>query len=496
MIHPVYTQTSSVNLTSNANAYVVMSSDQTPLIKTKYLSEFRTELEKAKVRKNLGIADDASLLWGNIDGVIEDQKDLINFIDTKWEYSSDLSDEIIDIKSGLDYAIKYVSTFKSDSDTIEKCKQDIITITDIIDNQLQVHLSDHDKDIEQIKTDIEEIEKAIEQLNQDLININVDPNIENWISNKQSDTIKLSESGIIVNVLEDDNNAIKSENGLFVKDFSEDIQTLQSNQQLHSDSISGLQEDLNKYKSSVPVGTTSPYSIGGISSGTTVDNLNGKNISEIIDAILFPAYVEELRYPTVYYSNIATVVKVGSPVEYPTLTFVQNHGGPEYPYQRSNVLMFNNAIVEDYSNLGTHTFKGTVHYAEGNRLINNRGEVTDSYVPEGSVSTTLDVVTTYPFYIGNVDSVTEFPTLIPFNVNSGDLEFELSGKAVIKLPGANTTVSKFKLEGVSGFMDVNLDENAWSQYEQDINGVPYRVYEKLDAYANPVLHQINFKLQQ
>jgi hypothetical protein len=49
-----------------------MSSDQTPLIKTKYLSEFRTELEKAKVRKNLGIADDASLLWGNIDGVIED----------------------------------------------------------------------------------------------------------------------------------------------------------------------------------------------------------------------------------------------------------------------------------------------------------------------------------------------------------------------------------------------------------------------------------------
>jgi hypothetical protein len=72
MIHPVYTQTSSVNLTSNANAYVVMSSDQTPLIKTKYLSEFRTELEKAKVRKNLGIADDSSLLWGNIDGVIED----------------------------------------------------------------------------------------------------------------------------------------------------------------------------------------------------------------------------------------------------------------------------------------------------------------------------------------------------------------------------------------------------------------------------------------
>jgi hypothetical protein len=79
---------------------------------------------------------------------------------------------------------------------------------------------------------------------------------------------------------------------------------------------------LNKYKSNVPTGTTSPYNIGGISSGTIVDNLTGKNISEIIDAILFPAYVEELRYPTVHYSNIPTLVKVGSPVEYPTLTFV------------------------------------------------------------------------------------------------------------------------------------------------------------------------------
>lgn len=494
MIHPVYTQTSSVNLTSNANAYVVMSSDQTPLIKTKYLSEFRTELEKAKVRKNLGIADDASLLWGNIDGVIEDQKDLINFIDTKWEYSSDLSDEIIDIKSGLDYAIKYVSTFKSDSDTIEKCKQDIITITDIIDNQLQVHLSDHDKDIEQIKTDIEEIEKAIEQLNQDLININVDPHIENWISNNQSDTIKLSESGIIVNVLEDDNNAIKSENGLFVKDFSEDIQTLQSNQQSHSDSISELQDDLNKYKSNVPVGTTSPYNIGGISSGTVVDNLNGKNISEIIDAILFPAYVEPLKSPTLYYSNIDTLVEVNSTVIYPELIFTQNHAGTELPSQRTNMLTYNGTPVESYSNLGDYIFKGSVSYNEGDKLINNRGEVTDFYIPAGTLTVEKKVTTTYPWYFGNSDNLQKFSTLIPFNINSGNLEFYLSGKGVIKLPGSSSTIISFQLDGgLGGFMDVNMA--GWIESEEEINGIKYKVYEKSDSYLTEVKHQINFKLE-
>lgn len=494
MIHPVYTQTSSVNLTSNTNGYVVMSSDQIPLVKSKYLSEFRTELEKAKVRKNLGIADDTSLLWGNIDGVIEEQQDLLRFIDAKWEYSSDLSDEITDIKSGLDYAIHYVSTFKSDSDTIEKCKQDVIQINDIIDNQLQVHLQQHDLDIEQIVTDIDTLTKGLEQLNQDLLNINVDPNIENWITNKQSDTIKLTDAGLTVNILESEDNAIESNNGLFVKDYSSDVKELQSIQQTQTDTLTQLQENLNKYVSNVPEGTTSPYNIGGISTGTVVDNLTGKNISEILDAILFPAYVENLKYPELYYSkDIPTLVKVGSPVQYPTLNFKQNHAGLELISKRTNDLKFNGQIVDSYSNLGTHTFEGTVYYNEGEKLINNRGEVTEFYVPAGSISTTLNVITTYPFYIGNADLVEEFPTLIPFGVNSGNIEFELSGKAIIKLPGVKTDF-ELKLEGVSGFMDVNPE--GWTQYEEDINGVTYLVYEKLDSYADAVLHQINFKLQQ
>lgn len=494
MIHPVYTQTSSVNLTSNTNGYVVMSSDQIPLVKSKYLSEFRTELERAKVRKNLGIADDTSLLWGNIDGVIEEQQDLLRFIDAKWAYSSDLSDEITDIKSGLDYAIHYVSTFKSDSDTIEKCKQDIIQINDIIDNQLQVHLQQHDLDIEQIVTDIDTLTKGLEQLNQDLLNINVDPNIENWITNKQSNTIKLTDAGLTVNILESEDNAIESDNGLFVKDYSSDVKELQSVQQTQTGTLTYLQENLNKYVSNVPEGTTSPYNIGGIQTGTVVDNLTGKNISEILDAILFPAYVETLKYPELYYSkDIPTLVKVGSQVQYPTLNFIQNHAGLEAISKRTNVLKFNGQIVDTYSNLGTHTFEGTAYYNEGEKLINNRGEVTEFYVPAGSISTTLNVITTYPFYIGNTDLVEEYPTLIPFGVNSGNIEFELSGKAIIKLPGARSEFT-LKLEGVSGFMDINSE--GWVLYEEDINGVTYQVYEKSDSYADPVLHQINFKLQQ
>lgn len=47
-----------------------------------YLSEYRTEIDKARVRANLGIPDEYSLSWGNIQGTIESQRDLIALIES------------------------------------------------------------------------------------------------------------------------------------------------------------------------------------------------------------------------------------------------------------------------------------------------------------------------------------------------------------------------------------------------------------------------------
>lgn len=46
------------------------------LRKENFLSEFKHEYEKAKVRKNLGISSNETLRWGNIQGFIEEQADL------------------------------------------------------------------------------------------------------------------------------------------------------------------------------------------------------------------------------------------------------------------------------------------------------------------------------------------------------------------------------------------------------------------------------------
>lgn len=64
-------------LTPNTYKYLVKG-DQA-LLKGNYLSEFKTNTDKNKVLKNLGIVNPK---WGNIEGNIEDQKDLMDKLKT------------------------------------------------------------------------------------------------------------------------------------------------------------------------------------------------------------------------------------------------------------------------------------------------------------------------------------------------------------------------------------------------------------------------------
>ena len=45
-----------------------------------FLGEFKTEVDKARARYNLGIPDEYSFNWGNITGVLEKQTDLMNYL--------------------------------------------------------------------------------------------------------------------------------------------------------------------------------------------------------------------------------------------------------------------------------------------------------------------------------------------------------------------------------------------------------------------------------
>lgn len=83
------------------------------LKKSNYLSEFITEVEKALARKNLGIPDKFQLRWGNIEGNLDQQKDLYEALtnlqqsikDLEIQVEDTLAEEINKIKILLDTKI-------------------------------------------------------------------------------------------------------------------------------------------------------------------------------------------------------------------------------------------------------------------------------------------------------------------------------------------------------------------------------------------------------
>jgi len=95
---------------------VCYKSPPLPLLRDNFLSEYRTELDKAKVRKNLGIADEATLVWGNISGSVENQTDLVAYLNELQSFQTNLDNTVTDIRSGLTFAINKLSTLILDSD--------------------------------------------------------------------------------------------------------------------------------------------------------------------------------------------------------------------------------------------------------------------------------------------------------------------------------------------------------------------------------------------
>lgn len=527
MIQSIYTSVTNADVVPCGKKGKPISSDPIPLLRNNYLGEYRTELERAKVRKNLGIADNQAIEWGNIDGILESQKDLVNYVESKWLYTNEISEDITNVKQALDYTIHFISNFKSDTESIAQLKKDVIRIDEDIEEvnktissteeALQKLIEGNSEEIESLGKALEETNKAIAQLNEDLKNIDVDANILNWVkeSLKGSNTIKIVDDTILeVTLSEEEGNALKllveeeSETplpGLYVKDLTPDIQkntegieTIQKAQESvqlsieeNSKNITELQKNLesvSSYQTTLSDDTAAPNSVGGIAQGTTVAELKDKTLSQIIDTLLFPTIVRDLIYPQLYYSTSYQLLEVGSNISYPDLIFVQNDAGAEL--DRQEIFTYNGVEVlgDTYTNLGTYIFSGTVNYGAGSYLVDNKGDTTNKRVEAGSLSTEATVIITYPWYAdGNKQQ------LIPFNQSSGDITISLTGKATIKLPGTNSKLNMFKVVSLGdSYMDVDL--SGWTQTTEQLNGTTYKVWTKNDAYSAVLSHKINFTL--
>lgn len=263
MKHPIYTSVSNANVVSCGRKGETIKTDPIPLLKNNYLGEYRTELEKAKVRKNLGIADESVMEWGNITGHIEDNADLREAF--SYTLPDDLKEiikeDFTSIKGALSWAIEYISHFVSDSDSIIWLKEQVSIINTNINsleqnltsniNTLQEDLNnkitDNSNNINEILENISEIENSIisinssiEQINKNLNEIDIEGSITDWINLHSSNSIHLKDNQTLeVRISNSENNAITvEETGLFVPDLSKEVTESSQN-------IENLQTNVN-----------------------------------------------------------------------------------------------------------------------------------------------------------------------------------------------------------------------------------------------------------
>lgn len=438
-----------------------------PLLRNNYLGEYRTQVEKDKVLKNLGILGATG----------------------KYTYPSDTQlDSYKDIKTvqqALDYCIRLIQSYEASDKNIKQLLEDVQTIQQNI-TQLQTSIQQNTEDIESINNSITQINNSILEFDKKLQELNVDDKITNRINQHlaNSKTIELKDNTLEVKVSSEETNAVVvKEDGIYVNDNTEQIQS-------NTTAIESL-KDQDKYLTGTQ--GSSPYTVGGIKEGTTAESLNGKTISDILDLMLFPAYVRDLIPPTLSYSVLPGLVEVGSSLLHPELTFTQNDAGTKTNTTES--ILFNDSPYDSasYIGIGIYKYKATVTYEAGQYLINNKGETTESRIEAGSLSTSVSTTATYPWYAGTSTQVYK-QKLVAFNTDSGTQEVSLSGRATIKLPGANSQLLSFKVNGGLGFLNVDL--NGWTQTTEQINGITYKVWSKNDEYSSVLPHQLQFKLMQ
>jgi len=119
--------------------------------------------------------------------------------------------------------------------------------------------------------------------------------------------------------------------------------------------------------------------------------------------------------PKLVYDIDDQLIEVGTSALSPNLEFTQNDAGAATNTEQ--VITYKGSTVsylENYANIGTYTYTGTVTYDAGEYLINNKGETTTRRVEAGSISTTVDITATYPWYAGSVGNLTK-QKLIPFD---------------------------------------------------------------------------------
>lgn len=245
-------------------------------------------------------------------------------------------------------------------------------------------------------------------------------------------------------------------------------------------------------------------SLGNIPQGTSVSELSGKTMSELLDMILFKEEYPNPSYSHTISLNVTpSLVKQDSTISQPNVIATWNNNiisDNNNITTKLDLVKPDNNLVENWTSTaqniynipGNWTWKLYHNYGEGSyNVTSNFGNLKEIIVPavntypNGTNNPITKVVkVTKPILYGQGDNLTE-AELYPIN-EQHSIIVPIGGQAKIVVPWENSLVT---VEVDLGFGYMPID--GWTTTKQ--NG--QIIMQKNDSYLAPVSHRITFTLR-
>lgn len=230
MLNHTYTSVNNANLVDCGKKQHIPS-QPSALLRDNFLGEYRTELDKKKVLANLGIVTDLLLEWEYIKGDIGKNATLMQELDSRTKYIS----EIDGFQKTLADGIKYLETVIGSEEEKESIQDNRLSTLETSTESLLNSLNE-------VKTYLEtSVDVSIEKLETDLATItekvnNITELIQ--VSNKEGNALRL---------LGQDELEEGETIGLYVPDLSQEVSESSAKIIELQDSVGSIQESLDTF---------------------------------------------------------------------------------------------------------------------------------------------------------------------------------------------------------------------------------------------------------
>ena len=230
MLNHTYTSVNNANLVDCGKKQHIPS-QPSALLRDNFLGEYRTELDKKKVLANLGIVTDLLLEWEYIKGDIGKNATLMQELDSRTKYIS----EIDGFQKTLADGLRYLETVIGSEEEKESIQDERLSVLETSTESLLTSLND-------VKTYLEtSVDVSIDKLEADLATItekvnNITELIQ--VSNKEGNALRL---------LSQEDLKEGETIGLYVPDLSQEVSESSAKIIELQDSVGSIQESLDTF---------------------------------------------------------------------------------------------------------------------------------------------------------------------------------------------------------------------------------------------------------